>query len=91
MTTYIFSIHNRPAIFLFDSGASHSFITGGFLGKCGLGFSHTKGADIIATPGGKVDSNQATRKVPIKLVSKVFPTDLINLGLKGIDIILGMN
>ncbi|WP_171770521.1 hypothetical protein, partial [Shigella flexneri] len=35
--------------------------------------------------------NQVTRKVPIKLGSKVFPTDLILLGLEGIDIVLGAN
>lgn len=91
VTTYIFSIHNRPAIFLFDSGASHSFICWKFSGNCGLIFCHTKGAYMISTPGGKIASNQISHFVPIKLGSKVFPIDLIILGLEGIVVILGVN
>ena len=46
---------------------------------------------MITTPGGKIASNQITRRVPIKLGSKYILTDLILLGLEGIDIILGTN
>ena len=38
-----FSIHNKPAVILFDSGASHSFISAKFGTKVGLDFCHTKG------------------------------------------------
>ena len=37
-----FSIHNKPAVILFDSGASHSFISPKFGAKVGLNFCHTK-------------------------------------------------
>jgi hypothetical protein len=46
---------------------------------------------MIATPGGKVASNQLIRNVPIKLGSKIIKTDLILLALEGIDIILGVD
>jgi hypothetical protein len=39
-----FSIHNKPVVILFDSGASHSFISPKFGAKLGLDFSHTKGS-----------------------------------------------
>ena len=52
-----FSIHNKPAVILFDSGASHSFIGA----KVGLDFIHTKGSYMISTPGGKIASNQIGR------------------------------
>ena len=53
-----FSINDHPAIIQFDSGASHSFISFKFGAKVGLDFCHTKGSYMIATPGGKVASNQ---------------------------------
>jgi hypothetical protein len=39
--TGIFSVLNCPAIILFDSGASHSFISTKFSAKCQLPFHHT--------------------------------------------------
>jgi hypothetical protein len=86
-----FSIHNKPAIILFDSGASHSFISAKFGAKVGLDFSHTKGSYMISTLGGKIASNQIIRNKLIKLGSKIIKTDLILLALEGMDIIMGMN
>jgi hypothetical protein len=56
--TGTFSVFNQPALILFDSGASHSFISQRFSVKCHLPFYHTQGAFMIATPGGKVATNQ---------------------------------
>ena len=91
MMTGTFSIHNKTAVILFDSGASHSFIGAKFGAKVGLDFIHTKGSYMISTPGGKIASNQIIRLVPIKLGSLIINTDLILLPLEDIDIILGMN
>ena len=33
-----FSIHNKPAVILFDSGATHSFISAKFGARLGLDF-----------------------------------------------------
>jgi hypothetical protein len=63
--TATFSIFNQPALILFDSGASHSFISQKFSVKCQLPFYHTQGAFMIATPGGKVATNQLNRSVPV--------------------------
>jgi hypothetical protein len=52
--TGIFSVYNQPALILFDSGASHSFISQKFSAKCQLPFSHSKGSFMIATPGVKL-------------------------------------
>ena len=40
--TGTFSVHHKPAIILFDSGASHNFISAKFGAKVGLDFCHTK-------------------------------------------------
>jgi hypothetical protein len=87
----IFSIHRKPVVILFDSGASYNFISAKFGAKVGLDFCHARRLYMIATPGGKIASNQLIRNVPIKLGSKINKTDLILLALKGIDIILGVD
>jgi hypothetical protein len=52
--TGIFFVLNFPIVILFYSSASHSFISANFSAKCQLPFHHTKGAIMIATPGGRV-------------------------------------
>jgi hypothetical protein len=85
--TGIFLVFNQPALILFDSGASHSFISQKFSAKCQLPFYHTKGSFMIATPGGKIATNQLNRNVPISMGSRIFKTTLLILGLEGMDIV----
>jgi hypothetical protein len=87
--TGIFSVFNQPVLILFDSGASHSFISQKFSAKCQLPFYHTKGSFMIATPRGKIATNQLNRNVPISMGNRIFKTILLILGLEGMDIILG--
>jgi hypothetical protein len=89
--TGIFSVYNQPVLILFDSGASHSFISHKFSVKCRLPFYHTKESFIIATPRGKIATNQLNKSVPIQLGSHIIKTTLLVLGLENVDIILGAN
>jgi hypothetical protein len=86
-----FSVFNQPALILFDSGASHSFISQKFNAKCHLPFCHAKGSFMITTPGGKTLTNQLIQSVPIQLGSHIIKTTLLVLGLESVDIILGTN
>jgi hypothetical protein len=86
-----FSINHQPVIILFDSGATHSFISTNCGLKLGLNISSTNEAYRITTPGGKISSNQICRKVPIQLGSHLIKTDLLLLNLEGTDVLLGMN
>jgi hypothetical protein len=89
--TGIFSIYNQPPLILFDSSAFHSFISQKFSAKCQLPFYHTKGSFMIATPGGKIATNQLNQSLPIQLGSHIIKTTLLVLGLENVDIILGAN
>jgi hypothetical protein len=89
--TGIFSVYNQLALILFDSGASHSFISQKFSAKCQLPFHHTKGSFMIATSKGKIATNQLNQSVPIQLGSHIIKTTLLVLGLENVDIILGAN
>jgi hypothetical protein len=59
--------------------------------KCQLPFYHSKGSFMIATPGGKIATNQLNQSVPIQLRSHIVKTTLLVLGLENVDIILGAN
>jgi hypothetical protein len=87
--TDIFSILNFPAVILFYSGASHSFISAKFSAKCQLPFHHTNGGITISTPGDRVATYQINMHVPIRLGSFIFKTTLLIMGLDSVDIILG--
>jgi hypothetical protein len=89
--TGTFSINHQPMIVLFDSGATHSFISTTCGTKIGLDIYPTNGAYKIATPGGKIASKQICRKVPIQLGSHLIKIDLLLLDLEGMDVLLGMN
>jgi len=89
--TGTFSINHKPTIILFDSGATHSFISTKCGARLGLDPNHTKAPYMITTPGGKIASNRILRHVPIQLCSKLIKTDLIFLSLEGMDVILGMD
>jgi hypothetical protein len=88
--TGTFSINDTPVKILFDSGATHSFISERLVNKLGLKGSHTTSAYKIITPGGQITSNILIRGVNLGLGSKIIPTNLIVINLVGMDVILGM-
>jgi hypothetical protein len=53
-----FSIHHQPVVTLFDSGATHSFISNNCGTRIRLDPCPTQGLYMISTPGGKITSNQ---------------------------------
>jgi predicted aspartyl protease len=86
-----FSLNEYPVIILFDSGASHDFISSTCAKKAMLSMVATEAPYVISTPRGRVDADRIVRKAPLKLVGRVFSTDLIILGGQGLDVILGMS
>jgi hypothetical protein len=84
-----FSIYHKPVVTLFDSGATHSFISNNCGTRLELESCSIQGSYMISTPGGKITSNQMSRNVPLQLGSKEIKTDLVLLSLEGIDVILG--
>jgi hypothetical protein len=61
------------------------------LSKVGLNSYNTNDTFTIKTTGRDISSELVTRGVLLELGSKTIDTDLIILGLEGIDVILGMD
>jgi predicted aspartyl protease len=91
VSTSTFSLNEHPVIILFDSGASHDFISSTCTKKVILSMVATKAPYVISTPGGRVDADRIVRKAPLELAGRVFSTDLIILEGQGLDVILGMS
>jgi predicted aspartyl protease len=86
-----FFLNERHIVILFDSGASHDFMSSACAKKARLTLVALGTPYMISTPGGRVDADRIVRKVPLDLSGWVFETDLIVLSGQGIDVILGMS
>jgi predicted aspartyl protease len=86
----MFSLNGHPIVIMFDSGASHDFISKAYTQKHQLDVHHNDSPYMISTPGGKIVTRHLARKTPLDLVGKVFKVSLIILYGQGIDVILGM-
>jgi predicted aspartyl protease len=88
-----FYLNEHHVIILFDSGASHDFISSTCAKKAMLSMVMvaTEAPYVISTPGGRVDADRIVRKAPLELAKKVFSTILIIPRGQGIDVILGMS
>jgi predicted aspartyl protease len=87
--TFFFNEH--PIIILFDSGASHDFMSSAYTKRAKLALLASGAPYVISTPEGRVDVERMAQKVTLELSGRVFNTNLIILGGQGIDIILGMS
>jgi hypothetical protein len=63
----MFTLNERPIIILFNSRASHDFISSTCAKKAMLSMVATEAPYVISTPGGQVDADQIVRKAPLEL------------------------
>jgi hypothetical protein len=87
----MFLASSHPATILFDSGASHSFISSSFVAKPSLPIATMKHTMLVSSPGGEMRTKHICPAVSISIRGVDFPSNLILLDSKGIDIILGMD
>jgi hypothetical protein len=86
----MFSQNRYPVVVLFDSGATHDFITKACTQRCQLSIHHIDTPYLISTPGGRVVTKQTVMHAPLDLAGKLYKPSLIVLDGQGLDIILGM-
>jgi hypothetical protein len=86
-----FPVNSVLATVLFDSRASHSFITDQFVAKHNLSMSSMKNPLIISSPGGEMKTGYICPQVKINIMGVDFLANLVVLKSWGIDIILGMD
>jgi hypothetical protein len=87
----MFLTSSHLATILFDSGASHSFVSSSFIVKHSLPIATMKHTMLVSSPGGEMRTKHICPAVSITIRGVDFPSNLILLDSKGIDIILGMD
>jgi hypothetical protein len=87
----MFLVANHLAVILFDSGASHTFISKKFMEKHCIPCTESREGFIIHSLGGQIFTKEVAFHVPVTLAERDFPTNMIVLKGQDIDVILGMN
>jgi hypothetical protein len=87
----IFLINDTSTVVLFDSRASHSFISAAYVRKHNLSLALLRCQMIVSSPEGDMPARQLCLKVNLKIKGVDFVANLIVLESKGIDVILGMD
>jgi hypothetical protein len=63
----MFLVNDTFAVVLFNSGASHSFISTAYVGKHNLPLAFLRCQMIVASPGGDMPARQLCPKVNLKI------------------------
>jgi hypothetical protein len=87
----MFSLNRQHVVILFDSGATHDFISKAYTQTYQLVIEHIVTPYLIHTPGGNITTKQLVMATPLHLAGRLFKTNLIVFEGQGIDVILGMS
>ncbi|PKA59784.1 hypothetical protein AXF42_Ash011908 [Apostasia shenzhenica] len=89
--TGIISLCNSPVIALFDSGASHSFISENVVQKLALLVYPLDDVLKVALPMGTMINVTSCVNIEITIKDRIFPSKLIIVPITEFDVILGMD
>src|SRR5512139_871728 len=86
-----FLVNSVPATVLFDSGATHSFLSLSFAENHGMEVEDLRRPLMVSTPSNQALSLQRSPSVRIEIKGVPFLANLILLESKDLDVILGMD
>jgi hypothetical protein len=75
----MFSLNGQPVVILFDSGATHDFISRACTQKHQLDIKHSDTPYLISTPGGKMATKHVVKKDHLEQGKRVFKVCLFVL------------
>ena len=79
-------------VYLFDMGATHSFMASAFVSSLGLSFETLCGGLVVASPmGGVMVASEVCRSCVVRIAGQELTADLVVLDMVGHDIILGLD
>jgi predicted aspartyl protease len=91
ITLAMFYINAIPAAILFDSGATHSFMSARYANTNELPLQIMKTPMVVITPKGHVEANYMTHRLTLTIMAREFWATSIVLEESSIDLILGMS
>jgi hypothetical protein len=91
MTAGMFSINDHPAVVLFYSGSSHSFVSQAFVKRYEQKIVELECAYRISSAGADLLTNQIVRGVTLNIANRQYKLNLIVIAGLVLDMIMGMN
>jgi hypothetical protein len=91
ITLGMFYINAIPATILFDSGATHSFMSARYANTNELPLKNMKTPMLVITPKGPIEANYMTHRLTFTIMGREFWATPIILEESSIDLILGMS
>ncbi|WVZ97191.1 hypothetical protein U9M48_042744 [Paspalum notatum var. saurae] len=86
-----FTVNGHPAVVLFDSGATHTFLSKSYALKHGIKMYKLKEDYHITAPSSPVATGLMARQLKVDIGPESFVINPVVLPHQGIDVILGMN
>jgi hypothetical protein len=87
----MFPVESYLAKVLFDTGATHSFVSTSLVEAHNIPIKSMIQPLRVNLVGGKVQSDRICPNLRIEIRGTNFPTSLVVMGTQGLDVILGMN
>jgi hypothetical protein len=87
----MFYINAIPATILFDSGATHSFMSARYANTNEIPLQNMRKPMIVITPKGHVEANHMTPRLTLTIMGRELWATTIVLEESSIDLILGMS
>jgi hypothetical protein len=87
----MFYINAIPTTILFDSGATHSFMSARYANTNELPLQNMKAPMVVITPKGPIEANYMTHRLTLTIMGREFWATPIVLEETSIDLILGMS
>jgi hypothetical protein len=87
----MFLVESYPAKVLFDTGATHSFVSTSWVESHNIPIEPMIPPLRVNLVGGKVLSDRICPNLRIEIRGIDFPASLVVMGTQGLDVILGMN
>jgi hypothetical protein len=91
ITLGMFYINEIPTAILFDSGATHSFMSARYANTNELPLQNMKTPMVVITPKGHVEANFMTHRLTLTIMGREFWATPIVLEESSIYLILGMS
>ncbi|XP_017413022.1 uncharacterized protein LOC108324592 [Vigna angularis] len=85
-------LYRRDCVVLFDSGATHSFVSDACVERLGLTVGELQCDLVVSTPTtGLVRTSLVCARYPVEVEGRRFKVNLIYLPLQGLEVIIGMD
>lgn len=88
----ILLISNTPTYVLFDSGATHSFVSKSFITKASISCDKSESTLEVSIPSGEtLTTDKLAKSVNLDIEGKTLEANLYLIEMKDFDVILGMD